>query len=186
MRKLPFFILFTIVISMLTSCLGDDTWGEYSDWRNANLKWLSTQANLKNADGSKYYELETSSWDTTGQVLIHWFNDTNLTKNNLKPLYSSTVDVKYRGRLYNDTVFDSSYTRTTPADSLFRCTLNSGVILGWGLALTRMHIGDSCRVVIPYSMGYGSQSSGKIKPYSALLFDIKLVAIPFYETKKKS
>ena len=44
-----------------------------------------------------------------------------------------------------------------------------------------MHIGDSCRVIIPYIVGYGTTASGDIKPFSTLQFDIKLVGIPKYE-----
>ncbi|MBR2147778.1 MAG: FKBP-type peptidyl-prolyl cis-trans isomerase [Muribaculaceae bacterium] len=91
------------------------------------------------------------------------------------------VDVKYHLRLYDGTPIDSSFLSTSPADSLFRCRLNTGVIEGWGIAIPRMHIGDSCRVIIPYNVGYGTKASGEIKPYSTLQFDIKLVGIPYYE-----
>ena len=46
-----------------------------------------------------------------------------------------------------------------------------------------MHIGDSVRVVIPYNVGYGTTADGSVKAYSNLEFDLKLVGIPFYETK---
>ena len=54
-------------------------------------------------------------------MLAHWFNDRKLTQGNLKPYYTSTVDVKYIGRLYNDEPFDSSYTLMADyGDSIFR------------------------------------------------------------------
>ena len=105
-----------------------------------------------------------------------------LTKDNLKPLLTSTVDVKYIGRLYNDVAFDSSFLRTTPADSVFRTKL-TGVIEGWQIALMNMHIGDSCEIVIPSDQAYGSSGSGSIYPYSALKFHVKLVGIPGYYVK---
>ena len=58
------------------------------------------------------------------------------------------------------------------------------MIQGWTVALEDMRVGDSCEVVIPYTMAYGAQSSGLIKPYSALKFHIKLVDIPFYQIKE--
>ena len=58
------------------------------------------------------------------------------------------------------------------------------MIQGWVVALQDMRVGDSCEVVIPYSMAYGSQDLGTIKPYSMLKFGIKLVDIPFYEIKE--
>lgn len=46
-----------------------------------------------------------------------------------------------------------------------------------------MRVGDSARIVIPYNLGYGSSNSGVIKPYSTLVFDLKLVDIPYYEVR---
>ena len=163
---------------VFTSCLKDDdekVADEYAEWRDANIAWFQTMA------ASPEYTTVTAPWDPNAQVLVHWFNDTSKTKNNLKPKFSSMVDVKYFLRLYDGTAIDSSYLSTSPADSLFRCRLSSGVIEGWAIAIPRMHIGDSCRVIVPYNLGYGTSSSGDIKPYSTLQFDIKLVGIPKYE-----
>ena len=91
--------------------------------------------------------------------------------------------MKYIGRLYNDVPFDSSYLQTASyGDSLFR-TQPSSVIQGWTIALLDMRVGDSARVVIPYNLGYGSSGSGVIPPYSTLVFDMKLVDIPFFEVR---
>lgn len=167
--------------TVMSSCFkDDDIESEYSDWYEANRAWYLSQAE-RTEGGVKYYTPVTAPWDPKAEVLIHWFNDTNKTKNNLKPLFTSMVDVKYYLRLYDGTAVDSSYLSTTPGDSLFRCRLNNGVIEGWAIAVPRMHIGDSCRVLIPYNVGYGTTSSGDIKPYSTLQFDIKLVGIPAYE-----
>lgn len=165
--------------SVLTSCFKDDDEkiaDEYAEWRDINTAWFVEQASH-----SSYYTTVTAPWDPNAKVLIHWFNDTSLTSNNLKPMFSSMVDVKYYLRLYDGTPMDSSYLSTSPADSLFRCRLSSGVIEGWAIAVPRMHIGDSCRVIVPYNVAYGTTASGDIKPFSTLQFDIKLVGIPKYE-----
>ena len=182
MKKFPFILFIVAVLgSLFTSCFKDeDNLDKYADWYEANISWYEAQA-ARTEGGSKYYTAVTAPWDPAAEVLIHWFNDTNLTKNNLKPLFTSMVDVKYHLSLYDGTAIDSSYLSSTPGDSLFRCRLNSGVIEGWGIAIPKMHIGDSCRVLIPYNVGYGTTSSGSIKPYSTLQFDIKLVGIPYYE-----
>lgn len=182
MKKFPFILIMVMVLGgVLTSCLKDeDDADNYADWRDINALWYLEQAD-RTEGGSKYYTKVTAPWDPTAEVLIHWFNDTNMTKNNLKPKFTSMVDVKYYLSLYDGTPIDSSYLSTSPADSLFRCRLNSGVIEGWAIAVPRMHIGDSCRVLIPYLVGYGSTASGDIKPFSTLQFDIKLVGIPKYE-----
>ena len=113
---------------------------------------------------------------------MHYFNDTTLTRGNLTPHYNSWVDVVYKGQLYDGTPFDSSYLNTTPADSVFRTTMGN-VITGWAVALSDMHVGDSCEVIVPYSVGYSETGSGSILPYSHLVFNMKLVGVPFYEAK---
>ena len=139
---------------VLSSCFKDDadkTADEYAEWRETNTDWFEAQKILVE-NGKYYYKTVTAPWDPSAQVLIHWFNDTTKTQGNLKPKFS-----------------------------LFRCRLSSGVIEGWAIAVPHMHIGDSCRVLIPYSVGYGTTASGDIKPFSTLKFDIKLVGIPAYE-----
>ena len=182
MKKFPFIILLAAVLGgVFTSCFKDDeNIDKYSEWYEINTNWYQAQADLTEG-GSKYYTQVTAPWDPNAQVLIHWFNDTTKTKGNLKPKFTSTVDVKYLLKLYDGTAVDSSFLSTSPADSLFRCRLNMGVIEGWGIAIPKMHVGDSCRVLVPYYVGYGSTASGIIKPYSTLQFDIKLVGIPAYE-----
>ena len=163
---------------VFSSCLKDEEEkiaDDYAEWREANTAWFQTMA------ASPEYTTVIAPWDPNGKVLIHWFNDTVKTKNNLKPKFTSMVDVKYYLRLYDGTPMDSSYLNTSPADSLFRCRLNNGVIEGWAIAVPKMHIGDSCRVIVPYNVGYGTSTSGDIDPYSTLQFDIKLVGIPKYE-----
>ena len=62
--------------------------------------------------------------------------------------------------------------------------VNSNMVEGWALGVMQMHVGDSCRIVVPYNMGYGSYSRGSvIKPFSTLVFDIKLKDIYAYEVK---
>ncbi|MBQ3323500.1 MAG: FKBP-type peptidyl-prolyl cis-trans isomerase [Muribaculaceae bacterium] len=178
MKKLPFILVLAMVLGTITtSCFkDDDPADEYSDWLVDNIEWYEQQEEQTN-----YYTKVTAPWDPAAEVLIHWYNDTTKTKGNLKPKFTSMVDVKYHLSLYDGTPIDSSFNSTSPADSLFRCRLNSGVIEGWAIAVPRMHIGDSCRVIIPYNVGYGTTSSGDIKPYSTLDFKIKLVGIPKYE-----
>ncbi|MBR6249256.1 MAG: FKBP-type peptidyl-prolyl cis-trans isomerase [Muribaculaceae bacterium] len=186
MKKLLYTCMLVGALAMMTSCLGStNVEDEYKEWREANDRWYTEQALLTDpATGMKYYKQVTAVWDPAATVLIHWFNDTTLNRGNLRPLYSSTVDVKYRGMTKDATPFDSSYLRTTPADSVLRCQLNNGVIEGWALALTHMRVGDSCRVVIPYALGYGAyKRSNVVLPYTALVFDMKLVDIYGYETK---
>lgn len=181
MKKLLFMLpLLALVFAACSSDDDDidDVWEKYADWREVNDQWIEDQAELTNPDGSKVYTKVVPEWNKNAYVLMRWHNDTTQTQNNLRPLYTSTVDVKYIGRLYDDQPFDSSYVRTEPADSIYRCRVSSN-ITGWVIAMERMHVGDSVTVLIPYTVGYGSKSQGSyIKPYSTLQFGIKLVDIP--------
>ena len=75
----------------------------------------------------------------------------------------SIVTVHYKGSLINGRVFDNSYERNCP--EAFRLC---DVIDGWQLALQRMRAGDKWIIYIPYTMGYGTRSSGPIPAF----FDI--------------
>ena len=177
MKKLFYTVILAVLaVTMLDSCLGNNVYDEYKDWRQKNDEWFSRQA------ASGQYTKVTAPWDPSATVLMRWHNDRNLTKDNLMPLITSTVDVKYYLRLYDGTPVDSSYYMTSPADSIYRSMVNSNVE-GWMIALTNMHVGDSCMVIIPYQQAYGStKRSDVLIPYSSLMFDVKLVNIYKYKT----
>ncbi len=88
------------------------------------------------------------------------------------PTEESRVKVHYEGKLINDTIFDSSYEREQPAT--FR---TSQVIPGWVNVLTHMPVGSKWIVYIPQEQAYGSRDTGRIPPYSCLIFTIDLLSI---------
>lgn len=181
MRKLLFYATSVIFASSwITSCTDNDSWDEYEQWRKVNNEWYNEQLNRVNPDGTRYYSLLQPEWYSQSGVLIHYFNDRSLTANNLQPMLTSTVSVKYHGRLYNDVGFDST---TVGSDSVRTFQL-TGVIAGWQIALTQMHVGDSVEIIVPYAQGYGYSGSGaSIPPYSTLKFNIGLKDIPGYEIR---
>ncbi len=84
----------------------------------------------------------------------------------------ATVRVNYEGKLMDGTEFDSSYDRgraaTFPLDS---------VIAGWQEGLLLMTVGSRYQFYIPQDLAYGERGSGSnIPPYSALFFEIVLLA----------
>lgn len=90
-----------------------------------------------------------------------------------KPTRASTVRTHYHGTLIDGTVFDSSYNRGEPAEFPV-----SGVIAGWTEALQLMPVGTKLRLYIPHNLAYGERGAGgKIGPFSALIFDVELLAI---------
>lgn len=173
------FLLTSLGAVITTSCDDDDNvWDDYKEWRIANEEFFDEQRFMME-NGVNVYQTVTPAWNPSAQILMRYLNDRSKTEGNLTPLLTSTVDVKYIGRLYNGVAFDSSYTNT---DSIFTTTPGS-VIQGWTIALMNMRVGDSARIVIPYKLAYGSSGSGAISPYSTLVFDVKLVDIPYYEVR---
>jgi FKBP-type peptidyl-prolyl cis-trans isomerase FklB len=89
------------------------------------------------------------------------------------PADTSRVKVEYEGRLIDGTVFDSSYQRGEPAEFAV-----GQVIAGWTEALKLMPVGSEWEIYIPQELAYGSQQAGPvIKPFSALVFKVKLLEI---------
>jgi FKBP-type peptidyl-prolyl cis-trans isomerase len=89
-----------------------------------------------------------------------------------KPAATDTVRVNYEGTFTDGSVFDSSYSRGTPAEF----PLN-GVIAGWAEGIQLMNVGSKYKFYIPSELGYGSQGAGPIPPYSALIFEVELLDI---------
>lgn len=188
MKKLPYLLLLVIAFtsaSLLPGCKeSDNNLNAYEEWYNTNLEWLTTQQKRTNPDGTPYFTSIVPSWDPSAYVLIHYFNDRELTKDNLSPMYTSTVDTRYRLELCNGSGVDSSYLLTKNGPGIFRTSL-SGVIEGWAIALTDMRVGDTAEVVIPYQWAYGTSTSTSIPPYSNLKFNMSLVDIYTYEVNPK-
>ena len=88
-----------------------------------------------------------------------------------KPSPKSFVTVHYTGKLINGKVFDSTQ-QGRPAT--FK--LNQ-LIDGWRTALREMPVGSRWEIVIPFNLGYGAKGAGIIKPFSTLIFDIRLITI---------
>ena len=76
-----------------------------------------------------------------------------------------------RGKLINGKVFDSTQ-QGRPAT--FK--LNQ-LIDGWRTALREMPVGSRWEIVIPFNLGYGAKGAGVIKPFSTLIFDVRLISI---------
>jgi FKBP-type peptidyl-prolyl cis-trans isomerases 1 len=69
---------------------------------------------------------------------------------------SSIVYVNYTGRLIDGKVFDSTENESLPA--LFRVR---ELIMGWQIALTRMHEGDRWEIYVPAKWGIRSGENGR-------------------------
>lgn len=83
--------------------------------------------------------------------------------------------MKYQGSLAADgTIFDENYSKK----QALQFKLGAGqVIPGWDQGLVGMKVGGTRRLVIPASLGYGSQGQGSIPANSDLVFVVKLLKI---------
>ena len=89
------------------------------------------------------------------------------------PKATDKVKVHYKGTLRDGSVFDSSIERGQPATF----PLN-GVIACWTEGLQKMKVGGKAQLGCPSSIAYGDRGAPpKIKPGSALLFEIELLSI---------
>lgn len=157
------------MLPFVSSCLKSDV-VDYEDWRKQNDVYLN------NIDLDEY-QLIVPDWAPQNSVYIKWHNDRSLTADNLVPLSSSTVDIKYELEDIEGNSLGNSY---SSADSVYRSRPSQNIIGMW-IAMTTMHVGDSVSMIIPYPSGYGSQSNGSVKPYSNLIYRVKLKAIQAYE-----
>lgn len=181
MRKLIPFI--AAVALCLTACISSEqkTWDKYADWRELNDNWLAELEAKTNDDGTPFYIRVSPDWNPGAYVLVHYFNDPAENADKLSPLYTSTIDVRYQLHLADGTAADSSdLVNAYGALGVFRTRLNE-VVMGWPMAMTSMHCGDTIELIVPYGLGYGASENGVVNPYSNLRFNIRLVDIPFYE-----
>ena len=88
------------------------------------------------------------------------------------PTATQKVKVNYEGHLVDGTEFDSSYKRKDGATFAV-----NRVIKGWTEALCKMPVGSKWELYVPQELAYGERETGKIKPYSALIFTIELLEI---------
>ena len=135
---------------------------QYADYKAENEKFL---AENKTKEG-----VQTTPSGLQYKVLVEGTGE--------KPTATSRVKVHYKGTLIDGTEFDSSYKR--------KDTITFGVgqvIKGWGEALQLMPVGSKWQLFIPQELAYGARETGKIKPFSTLVFEVELIEIE--DTNKK-
>lgn len=79
------------------------------------------------------------------------------------------VSVEYTGRLLDGTVFDSG--------SLSYVVGQTRLIKGWEDGIDRQPAGTELTILVPSTLAYGERGTGKIPPYSSLIFDIKILSV---------
>ena len=81
------------------------------------------------------------------------------------------VEIVYTGTLTNGTQFDSNVGNPT------KMPVGVGYFVpGFDAAVCAMSVGSEWEVYIPSEQAYGAQERGAIKPYSTLVFRIKVLS----------
>lgn len=178
MKKAIFFL--PLLAFIFSSCLGDDdNTDDYSAWRKQNEEYVA-RMEILTGNGAPVYTKVVPSWAPGDFVLMKWHNDRSLTEKNLVPLSNSLVKIKYEMEDIEGNSLGDSYSSTTYGDSIYQSRPNQNIVGMWA-ALTSMHVGDSVTMIIPAVSAYGSSATGKIKPYSALIYHVKMKGIPAYD-----
>lgn len=130
-------------------------------WDDAKIQsFLTTKGLVATKDPSRVYYITSTAGTGTDPINL-----------------SSTLVVKYTGRLLDGTVFDSS------TDGTFSYVL-SALIPGWQKILTKYTAGAKVRIFIPSDLAYGTSGSYNSTtgtyavPANAVLdFDIEIVSV---------
>ena len=164
------FAIFTaLALVFLPSCLGDsDTPGyDYSEWYMLNQQYVDSIEQVTE-NGALVYKKIVPVWDKSIFVLMKWINNPEENTNELTPLSTSTITVKYTlTTVEGDTLDANSSYQLQPCN----------MVTGFWAAVTNMHVNDTVNVVIPYAAGYGDSGYGSVPPYSTLIFGIRLDSI---------
>lgn len=181
LRNRKSFLVLVAALAMLTftGCLdGEETTAEkYREWRTLNEQYVAEAEAQQDDAGNPFYTKIVPSWAPEAFALVHWHNDRALTEANLTPMDNSTVQFTYELFNINGERISDSF---SSADSLYTSKPLQNIVGVWS-PLTHMHVGDSVTIVIPSQAGYGEVNYGDIKPYSTLIYNIKLKAVTAYE-----
>ncbi|XP_061184098.1 FK506-binding protein 15-like [Saccostrea echinata] len=96
------------------------------------------------------------------------------------------VEVKYTGWLLTNHTFGQEFDSNAKADKLFRFKIGQGkVIKAWDQGVVGMKKGSKRLLVVPPSLGYGSQGAGsRIPPNSTLIFEIEVVRVKYAKSSE--
>ena len=199
LKNLKYLFLLLMSAFVLASCSETDEEGdsEYADWQAKNETAFAEILAKAKQEGEANNWYIYRKWSMDNQTANKDNNDNPITptykelEDNIvvqvlgqgegsavKPLYTDSVMVSYKGMLMNDYVFDSTFTGDYDVQKAQTANfLTSGLVDGFTTALMKMrHIGDHWMVTMPYTLGYGSQQSSdsNIPAYSMLKFEIVL------------
>ncbi len=167
-NKIFLWILCLPLALAITSCKDDDD--DYSEWKETN------EAAFNAIVSNPAYQSVTTP-EGPGAVYVKKLKNGTGAE---KPIYTSKVNVHYKGTLYDGAQFDASPDGVASSFSV------NGVVSGFAVALQNMVVGDKWEVWIPWNLGYGSPGltdrygNQVIAPYSTLVFEVEMVSFEKY------
>lgn len=199
LKNLKYLFLLLMSAFVLASCseTDEESDSEYADWQAKNETAFAEVLAKAKQEGEVNNWYIYRKWSMDNQTANKDNNDNPITptykelEDNIvvqvlgqgegsavRPLYTDSVMVSYKGMLMNDYVFDSTFTGDYDAQKAQTTNfLTKDLVDGFTTALMKMrHIGDHWMVTMPYTLGYGSQQSSdsNIPAYSMLKFEIVL------------
>ena len=91
------------------------------------------------------------------------------------PKEGGIVGIHYTGYFENGKIFDSSVLHD---EHIMFCIGEGHVVPGMEEAVKNMHVGQKCRVLVPWNLAYGEEGNLPIiNPKTNLIFDIELLFI---------
>lgn len=200
------FCLTSLACMICVSCeenVDDAEKAEYANWPSRNAEFFANTLATARAEVAKAQAEYGDDWQKhcPWRLMLSYAKepgglatDTICAKvietgtGTVSPLFTDSVRVCYIGHLiptenypegqvfdfsgpYNDA--DYIFNPDFPQTATFAV---SRVVEGFSTALMNMHVGDRWMVYMSNQMAYGNISSGKVRPYSTLCFDLQLKA----------
>lgn len=194
--KRIFYILSLFAI-FLSSCKENEEANEYDNWKARSQHYVDSIAALANEGTDGWTKIlayslvsteENPDQDVNHYVYVKKMETGTGTE---QPEFNDSVRLHYLGRLIPSASYEqgyifgksySTYTLNEPTDVPALLSVSENVV-GVATALMHMKVGDRWKLVLPYYLGYGteSNSTGTIPAYSTLIFDVKLARIYKYK-----
>lgn len=182
MRIYKYLFMFLLgATCFFASC--EDSTGDVEDtkWKKRNAEYIDSIAAVARANSDGTWKVfpatgldESLQWGNDSSVFCKVIEAGNGTEH---PAYTDSVSVYYSGSLVTGVIFDSNYDgKLEPDFDVPNEFLLNSTVVGFSTAVQKMVKGDTWRVYIPASLGYGGNASVHVPANSALIFDINLVS----------
>ena len=154
-----------VALCLITVCFMDTSCSKKTESGCSNVTVASE-------DAAMLAYINSNGITVTGKTQGMYYQILSQGTGGSRPSTSSTVFVKYTGKLTNGTVFDQQQ------DHIKTGWVLGGLIPGWQIGLPLIQKGGKIILIIPSSFGYGCDGSGSVIPENSILvFEIELIEV---------